>query len=146
MARPNELALHLEPILPALRERVFHAFTRAEDLVKWWGPHEFTIPEVDFTPRTSGTYRIAMQPPDGDLFHLRGEFREVVRPERLVYTFRWDPPDPDDIENVVTLEFLDRGDSTVLVLHQAPFATDARLELHRDGWTESFGRLLDVLL
>ena len=65
-----------------------------------------------------------MQPPDGDLFHLTGEFREVDPPARLAYTFRWEEPDPDDRETVVTLSFGDLGESTELVLSQGPFATE----------------------
>ena len=43
--------------------------------------------------------------PGGDLFHLTGEFREVDPASRLVYTFVWELPDPDDREMVVTLSF-----------------------------------------
>jgi uncharacterized protein YndB with AHSA1/START domain len=86
-----------------------------------------------------------MQPPDGELFHLAGEFREVEPPERLAYTFRWEPPDPDDQENLVRLAFLERGTSTELVLSHAPFPTQARLDLHRQGWTDSMDRLEALL-
>jgi uncharacterized protein YndB with AHSA1/START domain len=44
-----------------------------------------------------------MQPPEGELFYLSGEFREVDPPARLACTFCWDPPDPDDQQTVVTL-------------------------------------------
>ena len=142
---PNELALDLDRIIPVPRDRVFGAFTDTEDLAMWWGPHGFTIPEVDFAPRIGGSYRIAMQPPEGELFHLAGEFREVDPPSRLVFTFRWEPPDPDDVENVVALDFFVRGNSTELTLDQRPFATEARLELHRQGWTDSFERLSALL-
>ena len=76
--------------------------------------------------RVGGEYRIAMQPPDGQLFHLRGAFLEVDRPRRLSYTFEWEEPDPDDQETVVKLTFREFGDGTEFVLEQGPFATDAR--------------------
>ena len=41
-----------------------------------------------------GGYRFTMQPPDGDPFRLSGEFHEIAPPSRLVYTFRWEEPDP----------------------------------------------------
>ena len=53
-----------------------------------------------------------MQPPDGDVFHLSGVFREVDPPVRLAYTFRWEEPDPDDRETMVTLSLRDLGEST----------------------------------
>jgi uncharacterized protein YndB with AHSA1/START domain len=82
-----------------------------------------------------------MQPPEGDPFHLTGEFREVDPPTRLAYTFRWEPPDPDDVETLAELTFRDLGGSTGVTLRQGPFKTEARRALHRDGWTESFDRL-----
>ena len=82
-----------------------------------------------------------MQPPEGQLFHLRGAFLEVDRPRRLSYTFEWEEPDRDDQETVVRLAFRGSGDVTELVLEQGPFATEARLDLHRAGWTDAFVRL-----
>ena len=82
-----------------------------------------------------------MQPPDGESFHLRGEFSEVDPPRRLVYTFEWEEPDPEDQETMVTLSFLDHREGTKLVLEQGPFATEARRALHEGGWTESLERL-----
>ena len=92
-------------------------------------------------PRVGGRYRFAMQPPEGDLFHLTGEFREVDPPARLAFTFLWEDPDPDDVENLVELSFRDLGGSTEVLLTQAPFKTEARHELHRNGWTDSFDKL-----
>ncbi len=82
-----------------------------------------------------------MQPPEGEPFYLAGEFREVDAPARLVFTFRWEDPDPDDVENTAMLALLDLGDTTEVRLSQAPFKTEARLDLHRDGWSDSFDKL-----
>lgn len=82
-----------------------------------------------------------MQPPEGEAFHLRGEFSEVDPPRRLVYTFEWEEPDPDDRETVVALAFLDHREGTRLVVDQGPFATEARRALHEVGWTETIERL-----
>src|SRR6187431_3429948 len=110
MAQPAELTLDLTRLLPAPRPRVFGACTEPEELAKWWGPQGFTVPSIDFAPQVGSSYRIAMQPPDGELFHLAGEFREVDPPTRLAFTFRWEPPDPDDRETVVRISLEDRGE------------------------------------
>jgi uncharacterized protein YndB with AHSA1/START domain len=144
-AQPGSLSLEMQRVVSAPREVVFRACTEPDQLAKWWGPNGFTAPSVDLDVRVGGSYRIAMQPPDGELFHLTGEFREVDPPARLAYTFRWEEPDPDDRETVVTLSFLDRGDSTELILSQGPFATEARLALHREGWTDGLNRLQDLM-
>jgi uncharacterized protein YndB with AHSA1/START domain len=82
-----------------------------------------------------------MQPPDGDPFHLSGEFVRVEPPLCLVYTFRWDEPAPDDRQTVVELLLEDPGGGTVLSVRQGEFATDERLALHRSGWTDSLDKL-----
>jgi uncharacterized protein YndB with AHSA1/START domain len=144
-AQPGGLTLELTAVLPAPRTLVFEALTDPDKLAKWWGPSGFTCPGVNFDPHVGAGYRIAMQPPDGDLFYLSGEFREVEPPTRLAYTFRWEDPDPDDQETVVTLSLTDLGESTELVLSQGPFATEPRWALHQAGWTDSFAKLCSEL-
>ena len=144
-AREHGLNLRIRRNVAAGRAAVYRALTDPEELVIWWGPQGFTIPSIEFEPRVGRTYRIAMQPPEGELFHLSGEFREVDPPDRLAFTFRWDPPDPDDRETLATLSIEDRDGRTELLLTQGEFATDDRLALHRDGWGESLDRLERML-
>ena len=140
-----DLTLEITRQLPAAAPIVFGAFTNPSELAKWWGPRGFAVPSVDFDPRVAKSYRIEMEPPEGDRFQLTGEFRGVDPPARLTFTFVWDPPDPDDMETVVALSFRDLGDSTELSLTQGPFKSDARLALHRDGWTDSLDKLERLL-
>jgi uncharacterized protein YndB with AHSA1/START domain len=141
MTQSEELALNMTRVIPAPRPFVFTAMTEPGELAKWWGPRGFTCPGLELDLRVGGGYRIAMQPPDADLFYLSGEFREVEPPTRLAYTFRWEDPDPDDRETVVTLALGDLGHSTELVLDQRAFATEGRRSLHEQGWADSLDRL-----
>ena len=141
----DRLVLRLKRTMPAPPAVVYRALSEPGQLARWWGPRGFTAPSVAFDPHVGGSYRIAMQPPDGDLFHLSGEFREVDPPARLAYTFRWDPPDPDDRQTLVTLSLEARGELTEVLLTQGEFATEDRRALHEGGWTESFGRLEQAL-
>ncbi len=141
----DRLVLRLTRFLPFPRTVVYRALTEPGELAKWWGPRGFSVPSIDFDPLVGGCYRIAMQPPKGDLFYLSGEFREVDSPARLAYTFRWSPPDPDDRETVVALSLQDRDDGTEVLLIHAGFATEGRRALHEAGWTDSFERLEQVL-
>jgi uncharacterized protein YndB with AHSA1/START domain len=144
-AATDGLMLRLKRVLPSPRAVVYRALTDPVELTKWWGPRGFTAPSVDFDPHVGGSYRIAMQPPDGALFHLSGEFREVDPPSRLAYTFRWDPPDPDDRQTLVTLSLENRAERTEALLTQGMFASEERCALHEAGWTESFERLEQAL-
>jgi len=132
--------------LPARRSRVFSALTEPDELAKWWGPNGFTAPNVEIDPRVGGAYRIAMQPPEGEFFYLVGEFREVEPPARLSYTFRWEDPDPEDQETIVTLSLEDLGDTTEFEFSQGEFATERRRALHDEGWTNSLDRLHELCL
>ena len=145
MEQSGELTLELRRVLPAPRSAVFEAFSSPDELEKWWGPEGFSVPSLEFSPRVAERYRIEMQPPEGDRFHLTGEFREVDPPARLTYTFVWEDPDPDDVETLVELSFRDLGESTEVILAQGPFKTEARRELHRNGWTDSFDKLERLL-
>jgi uncharacterized protein YndB with AHSA1/START domain len=137
----EELVLEIERVLPARREIAFEGFAEADQLANWWGPEGFTIPSLEFEPRAGESYRIEMQPPEGDSFHLTGEFRAAEPPTRLAFTFVWEPPNPDDVETLVELSFTERGESTDVALKQGAFKTEERLALHRDGWGDSFDKL-----
>src|SRR6476660_2136273 len=113
-AGADELTFLLERVLPASRSLVFRMHAEPDLLAQWWGPKGFTAPSVELDVRVGGRYRIAMQPPEGDRFFLAGEFREVDPGTRLVYTFRWEPPDADDRETVVVVSLRNRGGSTAL--------------------------------
>jgi len=139
------LTLHLERVLSAPRPVVFQAHVEPDLLAQWWGPEGFSAPRIELDLHVGGRYRIAMQPPEGNLFHLSGEFLAVDAPDRLVYTFRWEEPDPDDRETVVTLSLDDWGASTQICVDQGMFATEARLALHEQGWTETLDRLRELL-
>lgn len=145
MSVAADLALHLERVLAAPRELVFRMCAEPDLLAQWWGPKGFAAASVELDVRVGGRYRIAMQPPEGDHFFLSGEFREVDPGIRLVYTFRWEPPDPDDRETVVVVSLRNRGGSTALTVDQGPFATAARRTLHQQGWTESLDRLEELI-
>ena len=142
----TELELHLERVLPASPTLVFRMYAEPGLLARWWGPKGFTAPSVELDVRVGGRYRIAMQPPEGDRFFLSGEFHEVDPRTRLVFTFRWEPPDPDDRDTVVVVSLRDRGGSTALTVDQGPFATDARRALHEQGWNGSLDRLEELIV
>jgi uncharacterized protein YndB with AHSA1/START domain len=139
------LVLRMTRTLAAPRPAVWQALTDPRQVASWWGPKGFSVPSIDFEPAVGANYTIAMQPPEGEVFHLRGEFREVEALKRLAYTANWEPPDPDDRETLVDLELQERRETTEVSLTQGEFATQSRLELHDAGWTDCFDRLEALL-
>jgi uncharacterized protein YndB with AHSA1/START domain len=146
MSETNGFTLQLEKTLGAPRPRVFELLTLRGELRTWWGPNGFTTPEIELDLRVGGSYRFTMQPPEGEVFHLRGVFKEIAPAERLAYTFVWEEPDPDDVETLVTLSLQDApAGGTLLRLDQGVFATQARLALHHDGWSDSLEKLAALI-
>jgi uncharacterized protein YndB with AHSA1/START domain len=145
-SQPGELTLAMKRVLAAAPSVVFVAFSDPDRLAKWWGPAGFVVRSLDFDPRVGASYRIEVQPPEGDSFSITGEFREVHPPVRLVFTFVYEDPNPDDVGTLVELSFRDLGASTKVAFTQGPFKTAARRRLHRDGWTDSFDTLEQFIL
>jgi uncharacterized protein YndB with AHSA1/START domain len=141
MAEADALTLEIKRILPATPPEVFRLFADADELARWWGPAGFSVPSLDFNPTVGSSYRIEMQPPEGEAFALVGEFREVEPSTRMAFTFVWEPPDSNDVETLVELDFRKRGEKTEVGLRQGAFKTEERLELHRNGWSDSFEKL-----
>jgi uncharacterized protein YndB with AHSA1/START domain len=111
-----------------------------ELLRRWWASQpDWTSPGAEVDLRVGGGYRLSMQDPDGgDVHSVVGEYREVERPARLVYTWSWEG-DPAEMEGsartLVTVEFHAEGERTRVVLTHDGFATDAAREMHAGGWT-----------
>ena len=70
----------------APRERVWEAWTDPKQVVQWWGPTGFTTTIQKMDVRPGGTWEHTMRGPDGKEYPNKSTFREVVRPERIVYT------------------------------------------------------------
>jgi uncharacterized protein YndB with AHSA1/START domain len=136
----EETTLHLRRTFAAPREKVFRAWTDPEELKKWWGPDGFSTPGAEIDLRVGGTYRIAMKSSHGNTYYLSGKYRAVQPPEKLVFTWRWEA-EPELGETLVTVEFLDRGGSTEVVLTHELFPTQKSRDEHEKGWSGSLERL-----
>ncbi|MFT5524451.1 MAG: hypothetical protein ACI9HK_002405 [Pirellulaceae bacterium] len=65
-----------------------------------------------------------------------GEFMEITELKKVVYTWSWEPPGMDVSGSLVTVEFLDKGDSTELVLTHERLPHAQAIEGHTQGWTD----------
>lgn len=121
----------------APREQVFRAWTVPEALVKWWGPGGFTVPLCEMDVREGGAWRTCMRSPDGNDYCVGGVYREIARPQRLVFTWAWEQGDPAGHETLVTVEFNEVADGTEIVLTHSGFASAEQRDQHNQGWSSS---------
>ena len=125
---------------------VFKMWTEPEHLVRWWGPSGFTTISGRMDVRTGGVWSRSMRAPDGRVIRKHGVYREIVMPERLVFTYVTDDPvgNPGP-ETLVTVTFTDLGRKTRLTLHQGGFESVLAGEAHHAGWTSCLERLAEHL-
>jgi uncharacterized protein YndB with AHSA1/START domain len=73
-------------VFDAPRGLVFKAWTDPKHMAQWWGPRGFTNPICELDARVGGAWRIVMRSPAGIEYPCGGVYREIVEPERLVFT------------------------------------------------------------
>ena len=141
-----ERELLITRVFNAHRSLVFKAWTEPQHLVHWWGPQGFTLPSCTMDLRPGGTYRICMRSPEGVDHWLQGIYREIMEPERLVFTYAFeDATGKPGHETLVTVTFAELGEKTKLTVHQAVFESVTVRDAHRGGWTSSLECLAEYL-
>ncbi|HTA44316.1 MAG TPA: SRPBCC domain-containing protein [Bryobacteraceae bacterium] len=141
---PRELTL--KRVFDAPRDLLFKAWTDRDRLQQWWGPKGFTNPVCEIDVRPGGAIEIHMRGPDGNVYPMKGEFREIVEPERLVFTSSATNRNGERMfEMLNTVTFAERGGKTEMTLDvRALMVTgDAAYPLQgmTQGWTETLERL-----
>lgn len=149
----------LTRVFDAPRERVFEAWTESERLKHWFGPKGFQMLSCKVDLRPGGLFHYGIGAPDGSVIWGRWAFREIVRPERLVFVGSfsdemggvarnpWSSSWP--LETLTTLTFAEDGGRTALTLWGVPIdATEAEHRTFADGrasmqqgWTGTLDKL-----
>jgi uncharacterized protein YndB with AHSA1/START domain len=130
----------------APRDLVFAAWTDPNHAREWWGPVNYPARYVEMDVRPGGAWRMCLRSTEGkpELWQ-GGVFREVVPPERLVFTFVWDEAGERGLETLVTVTFVEEGGKTRMTFRQTPFQSVEERDGHRWGWNSTFDRLDGVL-
>jgi uncharacterized protein YndB with AHSA1/START domain len=144
-ARADELELTITRVFNAPRDLVFRAWTEPERMAKWGGPEGFAPTYVEMDARPGGAWRLGMRSPEGQEYRQGGVVREIVPPERLVYTFAWEEGDgTPGHETLVTLTLAEHGPDaaqTLMTFQQASFENVESRDGHREGWDSAFNAL-----
>jgi uncharacterized protein YndB with AHSA1/START domain len=133
--------LVLSRVFDAPRGLLFKAWTTPEQVAAWWGPMGFVTTHCDMDIRPGGSFRFCMRSPEGEDRWKVGTYREIVAPERIVFTFAWaDANFTPGHQTLVTVTLDDLGAKTRLTLRQEVFDTVDWCESHRIGWTSCLER------
>ena len=148
-------------IINAPRDLVFKAWTEPRHMARWWGPHDFTNPVCEMDIRPGGAHRIVMRSPEGVEYPIKGVYREVVAPERLVMTLdctehpkAWhdlvhpnrkkgeDNPAGEMLSTATFEDLEGKTKLTVRIRFNSVAIRDTMLKTGmNEGWTESLERL-----
>lgn len=144
---PTDVEVVMTRVVDAPRWLVWETWTSPEHVSKWLlGPEGWSMPVCEIDLRPGGTWHYVWRRANGKEMEMRGSYREVTPPERLVYTEKWGPEWPETIETL-TLEEKD-GQTTIrgTTLYPSKEARDAALKTGMaDGVSVSFNRLEKLL-
>ncbi len=149
-ALPMERELVITRVFDAPRDLVFRAWTDPKHMTQWWGPKYFTNRVEQMDVRPGGAWRIVMCAPDGAEYPAQGIYREIIPPDRLVFTnTAVDKDGKVIIDGFTTVTFADQGGKTKLTLEtrgtaKVDYAANY-LQGMEAGWTQSLERLGETL-
>ena len=131
--------ISVKRLLKARRERVFDAWTRPDLMARWFAPKAGWTVAVACDFRIGGRYELDMRDTEGGRHLQFGHYREIVPVSRLVFT--WSCPDLAVVDSIVTVDLVDHGERTELILtHELP--PDPKIRRgHEEGWEGCLGNL-----
>ncbi len=140
---PSDREIVMTRVFDAPRDLVFEAHTSCEHMSHWWGPRRYEVAKCELDFRPGGTWRIVQRGGNGEEHGFRGEFREIVRPARIVWTFEWEGL-PGHI-SVQTVRFEEHDGKTTLTAIAAFDTVEDRDGMLQSGMEEGSAETYDRL-
>ena len=139
----DEYSLTIRREIAAPAEALFDAWLDARSVASWMRPDGIRETRAETDPRVGGAFRIVMVADESDVVHT-GTYREISRPDRLVFT--WSSPATQFRDSLVTVTFQPSSSgSTVVEIHQVGLPDEEARSSHHDGWSDALGELNRLL-
>jgi uncharacterized protein YndB with AHSA1/START domain len=144
---PSDREIAVTRVFDAPRQLVFEAHTKPEHLQNWMlGPDGWTMPVCEIDLRPGGAWHFVWRSADGSEMEMRGVYKEVVPPEKVVSTESWGGDWPETINTLTLSERDGKTTLTITILYPSKEARDAVLNTGmRDGMAQTFERLAEYL-
>jgi uncharacterized protein YndB with AHSA1/START domain len=120
---------------------VFDAVTTAEGIAQWWGPDAGPVLRAEADVRVGGRYRVRFRLLDGTEHESSGEYLEIVRPERVVMSWRWEGGQEDPGQSRLEIRLRAIPEGTELTLTHALLHDDDTRRSHEHGWSGALDKL-----
>ena len=126
---PTDREIVVTRVFTAPRNLVFEARTNPKYLPQWMlGPDGWTMPVCEMDLRPGGSWHFVWRHSSGKEMEMRGEYREVKPPERVVSSESWGPDWPETLNTVVFSEHAGKTTATITLLYPSKEARDAALK------------------
>jgi uncharacterized protein YndB with AHSA1/START domain len=129
-------------VFDAPRELVWREWTEPERFADWFGGPEFEVPlsSISMDVRPGGWWRLTMLAGARREIHWRGEYQDVVEPERLAFTITDNPE--GELFDLCTVVLTDLGDGrTEMHFEQRGHMTPSQYDRAKEGWGAFFDRI-----
>jgi uncharacterized protein YndB with AHSA1/START domain len=146
--RPT-LAISMSRVFNASREMVWKVYTDPKLVPEWWGPKHLTTTVEKMEVRVGGIWRYIQKDPQGNEYAFNGVYREVTPPERLVYTFEFEPMAGHISTDTLLFDALPGGKTKITATTTFKSLEDLKGMLQsgmESGAVESWDRLEALLL
>jgi uncharacterized protein YndB with AHSA1/START domain len=145
-AKPTERTVAITRILDVPRDRVFRAWTEADRISQWWAPDGFMIPTCEVDPRPGGIFDLCMRWPEHGDYWMRGSYRDVVAPERIVIDgVAYDAKDTPRLEATISATFAEQSGRTKMTTTTTARGSGeiagSMLDGMEEGWKQAIGHL-----
>lgn len=140
---PTDREIVVVRVVDAPRRMVFDAFSNPAHMPKWLlGPTGWTMPVCEIDLRPGGAWRYVWRKADGTEMVMVGTYREVVPPERIVWTESWGGPWPETVNTLALVESDGQTTITITMTYPSQEARDAALKTGiKEGMSHSYARL-----
>jgi uncharacterized protein YndB with AHSA1/START domain len=148
MESSTAIRLYVQKDFSVSRDRLFDAWTKEEELKKWWHPMGNQLERVVNELKDGGQVRYEFTNSEGGHpVTVEGVYKEVQNKEKLVYTWNWSLTD-DTIRNaefLLHIEFLEQEQGSRLQVAQENFSDEESMQPHREGWDKALQELKNYL-
>lgn len=144
---PSDRELVITRVFDAPRKLVFDAWTNPKYLPQWLlGPDGWTMPVCEVDLREGGTWHFVWRSSDGAEMDMRGTYREIHPPERIVSVESWGGNWPETVNTLVLTEEGGQTISTMTILYASREAREAAMQTGMDKGMEMSFRHLEQFL
>jgi uncharacterized protein YndB with AHSA1/START domain len=145
----DKLEIRMSRVFDASRERLWQAHSDAKQVEKWWGPRKYTVEVEELDFRIGGKWKFINVDKDNDERYIfYGEYLKIEEPEKITWTFTYEPYPEAVTTETVTFEELPDGKTKLSTVSKFPNieSLDGMVQSGmEEGATETWDRLEELI-